>query len=684
MSLWVSQVHRLVLVDIPGNFPCMFRKVVVEDFQMEVQEECPRGYFKAVVIRNPFDRHLPLSRSLLGPLRVKPEHEFIEEPVDYLIRFEHLNEDLRYLYLVYGLTPRTFSIDSPKTPYYDSRTLKEITEWFEEDFKVFNYPTTLWYPADPLVNGVRFDLGAKLIYASYRMRGLKTSWHLELYKKHILTFNGGWEWPGGTKDTLQDFVTTFDQLIDHFDTDQVGIIPVSEDGVLANGVHRAVVAYLQQVPIQVVIQEKKRRPYDYRFFMDRLKYGYASGTPEKNRKATLSRLGLVYTDEMALEFCRQCPNLKIVTLLPRATGKKDEVAKILRSTGDVVYEKSLEINLRGLDNLVKEFYRDEPWIGGFFSPHSMGKTKQCWDSKNPRLTVYLWASNTECCVVKKKIRQLFKVGNHSVHINDTQEETLRIGSLLFNENSRQFLQKSPFKLSPNNQKLFKEHLEAQKSNSQDYCITGSFVLALYGLRESRDLDYVYHGTPLLGGDTHNKYAHLFNTSIDDIIYNPNHHFYFAGVKVASLEVIRAMKQKRGEPKDHVDIGLIDQALNCQRRIVRPEVKVLPDNQFDIHQITFYKNGLRLENFYRHNCLTSGQVNFFEASDTTINLERSIAEGLETRTYDPSNPRFVDMAKRCPGKIGCNLSHYYLYLHLLEKSPRKCHLILEDDVDMFGQ
>ena len=192
-----------------------------------------------------------------------------------------------------------------------------------------------------------------------------------------------------------------------------------------------------------------------------------------------------------------------------------------------MYEKHIKVSLQGLDNLIKEFYRNEPWIGGFFSPRSMGKTKQCWDPKNPTLTAYLWAPTTECCVsTKKQIRQLFNVDNHSVHINDTQEETLRIGGLLFNENSLDFLQRAPFKLSSHNQKLFREHLEAQKSNPQNYCITGSFVLALYGLRESRDLDYVYHGIPLSGGDTHNKYAHLFNTTIDDIIYNPNHHFYF--------------------------------------------------------------------------------------------------------------------------------------------------------------
>ena len=38
----------------------------------------------------------------------------------------------------------------------------------------------------------RFDLMAKLLYLRYP----DCQWYRDLYKNHILTFNGGWEFPG--------------------------------------------------------------------------------------------------------------------------------------------------------------------------------------------------------------------------------------------------------------------------------------------------------------------------------------------------------------------------------------------------------------------------------------------------------------------------------------------------------
>ena len=42
---------------------------------------------------------------------------------------------------------------------------------------------------------------------------------------------------------------------------------------------------------------------------------------------------------------------------------------------------------------------------------------------------------------------------------------------------------------------------------------------------------------------------------DEIIYNPENYFYFNGFKFATLNVIKKMKEKRGEPKDINDIKI---------------------------------------------------------------------------------------------------------------------------------
>jgi len=40
---------------------------------------------------------------------------------------------------------------------------------------------------------------------------------------------------------------------------------------------------------------------------------------------------------------------------------------------------------------------------------------------------------------------------------------------------------------------------------------------------------------------------------DEIIYNPPNHFYYRGIKFASLEMVKQMKSKRGEEKDISDL-----------------------------------------------------------------------------------------------------------------------------------
>ena len=58
-------------------------------------------------------------------------------------------------------------------------------------------------------------------------------------------------------------------------------------------------------------------------------------------------------------------------------------------------------------------------------------------------------------------------------------------------------------------------------------------------------------------DCHNDWVHHYRSPKNEIIYNPDLHFYFHGVKFASLDVVRAMKQFRDEEKDRRDVQLME-------------------------------------------------------------------------------------------------------------------------------
>jgi hypothetical protein len=100
----------------------------------------------------------------------------------------------------------------------------------------------------------------------------------------------------------------------------------------------------------------------------------------------------------------------------------------------------------------------------------------------------------------------------------------------------------------------------------DYAITASSVLSIYGLREGDDLDYLHHTDILIHDEenvihSHNQYGlDLYSLGYDEIIYNPENHFYSQGLKFVSPKVIRELKVKRNETKDITDIALIDSIL----------------------------------------------------------------------------------------------------------------------------
>jgi hypothetical protein len=47
---------------------------------------------------------------------------------------------------------------------------------------------------------------------------------------------------------------------------------------------------------------------------------------------------------------------------------------------------------------------------------------------------------------------------------------------------------------------------------------------------------------------------------DDILFNPNNHFYWNNIKFATLDVVKSLKAHRGEAKDLVDVKLVESIL----------------------------------------------------------------------------------------------------------------------------
>ena len=370
----------------------------------------------------------------------------------------------------------------------------------------------------------RFDVVIKYLYAS----NLSSDYYKNAYQEHLKVWNNFRE-GSPRKKGFEEFDNAFQHIINNTVDEPV---PVNREGHIANGAHRLAAALYHQRPINVRdtdSDENYEIRCDYKFFI--------------NKGLSQSLL-----KRAALEYAKLKSNTHVICLFPIAHTLMDKVMNIINKYSNVFYYSSEVLNPVGQIGLMKEIYLKDGWA----NEHGIQrKSDQCFRGDKDITFVLVDAKDLETVKeMKNQVRALFNVGNHSVHINDTHEETVRIAKTVFNDNSIHFL---------NNRKnvSFKNYKKLMSATSPDdnTVITGSSVLSLYGLRDCKDLDLIYYKNA--PADSHNQYLGThYKLPLDDIINNPYYHLYHNGFKYVSLDVIKNMKAIRNEPKDIVDLKLI--------------------------------------------------------------------------------------------------------------------------------
>lgn len=411
-----------------------------------------------------------------------------------------------------------------------------------------------------LLTPLRFDISAKHYYAKYR--NIDSDYPLKLYKHHLEVWNNFSEFGNQDKQNADAFVQQFNNIIGSIETDgfdeKVSAIPVSEKILTPlNGAHRIASCIVdgKKVACYRAAEEEGQLNCSYYFFNSRDEH-VAGG------------LNQDFADTMALNYAKLKNNTFMITLFPTAIQRLSEARDIIINNIDVVYEKPVLFANWGPFNFVQTLYHGEDWAGNWRVGFQglVSKVQQCY---NPPNHTYVFLVQTDepqkLRALKEKIRQLYNVGNHSVHINDTHEETIRIASAVFNKNSIHFLNNTKPQYLQNFHIYFEQYRNWFSRHNEDrdnFCIDSSAVLSAYGLRDCRDLDFLYSGHDIHTGiekiDCHNEEMKYYLHKKDDIIFNPDNHFYHLGFKIASLEVVKAMKQSRSESKDLLDIQLINE------------------------------------------------------------------------------------------------------------------------------
>ena len=408
-----------------------------------------------------------------------------------------------------------------------------------------------------LLSPQRFDLAAKTPYVQHLLWGVQSDWALRLYDAHLYAFNGYVEGDGSGKQGRKQFLDAFHDIIRSMGkagfNDGLSLLPIGGDMTLLDGAHRLAAAICLNTPVTGLLLNNSSNAYDYSFFMRR------ALAPE-------------WLDAMAMEFCRLIEDMRIVTLFPSAVGKDDDVERILKNSGSIYYHKDVSLNTSGAVHLIRQMYLGEPWVGDYESryPGACQKAKACFNREGPvRVYVFKPHEGQDLSLVKDAVRALYGIGKHSVHINDTHKETLMLAGLFLNKNSIHFMNHAPVQAGRNFSNLFTLYKQAVTSKgiqSDFFCLDGSSVLAAYGLRDARDVDFLHFGYKevLVGHHaitSHNDHAHYYPCSRDTLIFDPACHFYYEGCKMVSLDMLAQMKARRGEAKDIRDISLCRRLLD---------------------------------------------------------------------------------------------------------------------------
>ena len=412
-----------------------------------------------------------------------------------------------------------------------------------------------------LITNQRFDVIVKYLYAQSIIKNYQTDTYKNLYKEHLIKWNNCFEISNPSKNSFEVFDNTFKDIITNISENgfdpQISKIPVVNDKYIVNGAHRLAASLALN---KNVFTEESTSIKD-----GQLICSWEGEFKKLNLSETLC-------DRVALEYAKLKNNTYIVSVFPSTGGNIEVPLSILKKYGSVFYYKQIKLEKNGPLNFMRELYAGEQWAGNHQNNYIGYRQKEglCF-TQNAPVTIFLveFDSVEQSVRAKEEIRNRFNIGKHSVHINDTHDQTIRLSQCVFNQNSIKFMcdsTPSDYRKFDGLLNSFKKYIEDNNLDIDEYAVTASSILSIYGLREGKDLDYIHtKSAPLIKVSddiqSHNSYGiGRYELNYDEIIHNPVNHFYSRGVKFVSPKIIKDMKKKRNEPKDINDINLLNSIL----------------------------------------------------------------------------------------------------------------------------
>lgn len=398
-----------------------------------------------------------------------------------------------------------------------------------------------------LITEKRIDIIIKLLTLDFLFED--NEWLEEKYSEHIRCITEGTFIENGSdiKNNLTTFKSEFKSICtsiknNGFDSN-ISIIPVTKNMEPINGAHRVAACLKYNKKITVCVIPEVSINYDLSFFEKR-------GCSED-----ILNLALIKLMELSNKFV--CG-----IVWPAANIKNSDVKEYLP---EVIKTKAIKVNKSGMHNLVCEAYSHESWLGTSENKYegAWKKALPCYgDGENNEVNFFIIKLNIKSNLIEYKdnVRSEFNLGKHSIHICDDNIDSTRLLKYFMNNDITKILNSSsPYLYSDFIKKLELLRRELYKNNltENDIVLDGSALLGILGLRKPNDIDYLARvDYKLKNADFHNSELKYHDSSLSELLTNPNKSLWVFGFKFLSINQLIKMKSNRNESKDLVDINLL--------------------------------------------------------------------------------------------------------------------------------
>jgi hypothetical protein len=440
----------------------------------------------------------------------------------------------------------------------------------------------------------RWDIIIKYVYIKYfdlycqhhpnlsqsnYLNAPELKWFRDLYTDHLKVLNGGYEistyYQETEKKTLEEFLNSFHSL--YFSIKKTGFdskhtVPVGIDNIAINGAHRIAISSLFNIQIPIakinIYSGLNLPPYA---FNDRTKYKM----PISNISMVISGLTQEQQEFVLREYVQiKSKDLRFLVVYDHNTNQIHESylkQYLEKENYHIIHHKDIKLNIYGAFQFLKNLYFRETKVNITL------KTAQTYlaryiDQFPEQFTtrVYLIESNyfnnlsPSGARDKTHLRHYYG-SDHSLHVTDNSIETIQMSTLIYHQQSIDYLNLLPLRHHHKIDELFLTYMKILEINKKDlkkeqFIIVSSFLLGLFSIRNPSDIDFIYDShlikNKILEKSSHNKYIECY-PDLFTLLYNPTFHFYYFSLKVINLEQLKKMKILRNERKDYLDIQLID-------------------------------------------------------------------------------------------------------------------------------